>query len=151
MTIRLAAPEDIPSLMRMAERFHAMAPFAELIPFCPESMADTFVKLATHDSGVLFVAEVDGAVVGMIAGITFPHWVNAAHRSAQELFWWCDPEYRGKGAGMALADALEQWSKDIEADSLFMASTSNLTPDALGKLYQRRGFSKQDIYYAKGV
>lgn len=152
MEIRTAQPEDLPALMRMAQDFHAASPAVETVQFCPRSMAETFQSLATGDRSILFVADDEElGVIGMIAGVFYPHYLNAMHIAAQELFWWCDPSARGKGAGLALIKAMEDWAKDIGAKTLYMASTSNPNAEKLAKLYQRRGFSKHDIYFAKRI
>lgn len=149
--VRPAEPDDLPALMRMTQDFHAASPCASYVPFCPASMADTLHRLAVNDESCLLVGEVGGEVLGVIAGVASPHYVNAAHTTTQELFWWVDPAARHTRVGLRLLQAFEDWAKQVGANTLFMASTATLTPDKLARFYQRKGYGAVDVNYAKNL
>ena len=148
MRVRQACPEDLGELLRMAKAFHEASCYAETVEVDLRSFADTVARLAT-EAGVVLVAQRGEEVVGMAAAMATPHWFNNAHLTGQELFWWVDPAARGTRAGFMLMRGLEQWAKDAGCRTFHMASTANLAPDKLARVYQRMGYRPQDIYYTK--
>jgi GNAT superfamily N-acetyltransferase len=149
--VRPAEPDDLPALMRMAEQFHTASPCAAYIPFCPASMADTFHRLAVGETSCLLVGDVGGEVLGMIAGVASPHYVNAAHTTTHELFWWVDPAARHTRTALRLLQAFEDWAMAIGSSTLFMASPATMTPDKLARFYERKGYGAVDVNYAKNL
>ncbi|HVR05606.1 MAG TPA: GNAT family N-acetyltransferase [Solirubrobacteraceae bacterium] len=61
--------------------------------------------LANTDAGTLIVAEVDGALAGVLAA-SWQLALHAAGRYALIQDLWVDPEWRGEGAGRELLAAL---------------------------------------------
>ncbi|WP_025915791.1 GNAT family N-acetyltransferase [Herminiimonas sp. CN] len=150
MTIRRAIPDDLPNLIRMGREFHAQSCCANTIPFSDANFASAISDIATNAASVLFVFDAGAAgCIGMAAAISTPYWFNASKRIGQELFWWVDVDQRGTQAGMHLLDALEAWAADMGCAVFSMASTANIKPKALARLYRRRGYAAQDIYYVK--
>lgn len=146
--VRQAEPDDLDDLIRMARAFHAASCYAATVQMDPRSFAETVAGMATG-GGVVLVAERFGKACGMAAAITYPHWFNKDHLSGQEVFWWVDPEARGTRAGFMLMKGLEQWAREAGCKTFHMASTANLAPEKLAKVYERMGYRPQDIYYTK--
>lgn len=149
MTIRRAVPDDLPDLIRMGREFHAHSPCANTIPFNDTNFASAISDIATNTAFALFVFDAGAGCIGMAAAISAPYWFNSDKRIGQELFWWVDADQRNTGAGMQLLDALEAWASDMGCAVFSMASTANIKPQALARLYRRRGYVPQDIYYVK--
>lgn len=150
MKIRYALPEDLGELRRMAALFHSASCYADTVPVDMDSFVQTVSELASTAHGVVLVSENDdGKVCGMAGGVINPHWFNRNHLVGQELFWWVDADARGMGAGFGLMKALEDWAKEQGCNTFCMASTANLSPEKLAKVYKRRGYVPQDIFYAK--
>lgn len=149
--VRPARPEDLPALLRMLRAFHAASPCIDYIPFCHVSMVETAIRLSTDPKSCFLVGEVESEVHAMIAGVSSPHYVNAAHFTAHELFWWVDPEARSTRVGVRLLEAFEDWAKSIGSSTLFMASTVTLTPEKLARFYRRKGYDAVDVNYAKNL
>ena len=152
MKIRHATPDDLPALRRMGADFHAASCYADTVPANLDSFEKTIVNLFSVGNGVVLVAEdAEGVLCGMAGGVVQPHWFNHDHLAGQEMFWWVDESTRGSGAGFKLMDALEQWAIAKGCKTFCMASTANLTPEKLARIYKRRGYVAQDIYYAKVI
>lgn len=152
MTVQPAQPADMEAILRMAADFHAATCYAGIIPLDLATLEDTIAGLAQNPNGVVLVAKDNtGQAVGMAAAIANPHWFNASHKVGQEMFWWVDAAARGSRAGFALIAGLEDWAKAVHCRSISMASTANLTPDVLGRVYLRRGYVPQDMFYSKVI
>lgn len=150
MKARRATPEDMDAIARMAKSFHAATCYVSQIPLNLDSALSSVANFATQPNCIMLVVESDeGKVVGMAAASATRHWFNADHIVGQEHFWWVDEEARGSGAGLRLIEALEEWATKIGCHSFCMATTANLTPEALAKFYKRRGYEPYDIYYSK--
>lgn len=151
MQIRPALPSDMPALRQMASDFHAASCYVNSVPADLDSFASTVAHLADSPAGLVLVAEDAQGLAGMAAAMAMRHWFNARHITGQELFWWVEPRARGGGAGLKLMRGLEEWARARGCHSFCMASTSNLAPDKLARLYKRQGYEPQDIYYRKAL
>lgn len=156
--IRPAVPQDIFRLGDMGRAFFDEAGFAEKVGAvtvelaCGEVQSTSLIKL-TFDlesfgrtvgtlmdgAGVVLVVEKNGAVVGMAAAGIAPAWWNKNILTAQELFYYCDPDHR-KGTGKLLFAALETAVKKRGVVLFSMAAEEGLRSDALTRLYRACGY-----------
>jgi GNAT superfamily N-acetyltransferase len=143
--IRKATAEDLPELLRMGKAFHAVTGVAEAIPLDEPTLERTFAQLI--ESGVILVIEEGGGLVGATGALLHPHYFNASHITGQELFWWIDPDHRGRGS--ELLNALEAWVKDQGAHSFVMITLEALEPERVGLIYRRRGYRPVEHSYLK--
>jgi GNAT superfamily N-acetyltransferase len=135
--IRRATLEDVPALLDMGGRFSERAKLQSNVGYDPVSMKATFEALITNGHPV-FISE-----TGAIGATLTNHPFNASHVVAQELFWWSEG-----GEGAALLDALESYCSQ-EADSLIMIALEAIRPEAVGRLYERRGFVPLERSFVK--
>ncbi len=144
MTIREAVPADLDALVAMGCRFLASTSYRGLIRENPDQMRALATHLVSGEDGLMLVAEVDGALVGMIGCFMFPHPLSA-ERIASEVCWWVDPGQRG--AGLKLLRQAEQWARGRAAVAFQM-----IAPDArVETLYTRLGFTKVETAYQKRI
>jgi GNAT superfamily N-acetyltransferase len=68
---------------------------------------------------------------------------------AQELFWWVQPEARGTGLGRELLNEFENWAKQIGARWTSVCNITHLRGNAVGKLFERSGYTKRESAYIK--
>ena len=82
-----------------------------------------------------FVAEVDGQVVGVVgAGI------GEFSGSAALTSLWVDPEFRGRGLGTALIQAVEDWARTKKLQQVLLWVTE--ANKAAEHLYVHLGFTR---------
>lgn len=144
--IRLALHADIPRAVAMGRRFIAETSYAGGLADNPGRLAETAARLIDGDDAVLYVAERDAAIIGMIGGYVYTH-PYSDERFATELFWWTDPECRG--AGIWLLKAFEQWARLQGVRALqVVAPRSN---DRLGAIYERLGFTRVETCYQREI
>lgn len=132
----------------MGERFHEEAGMGEFAPFSRIDCASMLLNLIESDGGILLVAEANGALIGMAGGLVYPFYFNTAHITGQEVFWWVHPDHR-KGPGRALLEALEAEAKARGCESWSMVALASVAPEAVGRLYRRRGYRPSEQSYIK--
>ena len=135
--IRRAVLDDIPRLLEMGARFAAKSNIAKSVGYDPATMARTFEALIANDHPI-FISE-----SGAIGATLIEHPFNASHVVAQEMFWWSE----GKD-GLALMDALESYCQE-RAHSLIMIALEAIRPEAVGRLYERKGFAPLERSFVK--
>ena len=85
-------------------------------------------------AATFFAVDDDGTFVGTVTGIGDRHEPGGREVVAM----WVDPEWRGRGVGGALMDAVVEWARAEGAASIALwVADGN---DAARRLYERRGF-----------
>lgn len=135
--VREATPADIPAMLDMGERFAVKA--AMPFTFCRDSVAFTLHQLIDSPLGLVFVCE-DGAA----GGLCHPHPFNHEVLYGQELFWWSE----GRNGG-ALLDALENGATDLGCEFWSMIALDTIHPEAMGRVYKRRGYMPLERSFVK--
>lgn len=130
----------------MGQRFFDASGYSDITVYDRDSMRVTFDGLIASPSAVVMIAEKQKPV-GMAAALIYPWYFNAHHTTAQELFWWLDPEHRG--IGTKLFDALMAGVKAKGAQSLSMIALDRLHPEKVGGIYERRGFRPSERSWIK--
>jgi ribosomal protein S18 acetylase RimI-like enzyme len=142
--IRRATVADLPGLVELGRKFHEASGYADIAEFDALSFATT---LQNAPDAVFLVVEKAGHLVGMAGALVYPFYFNLKHRTAQEVFWWVNPEHRGIGS--QLFDALVAEVKAMGAQSLSMIALENAT--WVGGFYEKRGFRPSERSFIKGI
>jgi GNAT superfamily N-acetyltransferase len=148
--VRCATFQDVPRMEELGRAFFAVSDMEALATFCPGSFAVSLHNMIHTPSAILLVAEVAGEIIGFAGAMVFPAYWNDQALIAQETFWWVQPDYRGK-AGAVLLQGLESEARNQGARSFLMVSLDALRPDAVGKLYERRGYAPLEHSYWKAI
>lgn len=143
--IRPAAATDVPTVVAMAERFLRDTPYGAQLTSDPDRLAGFARRLLENPAGALYLAERDGAAIGMIALWTYEH-PYSGDRIASELVWWVNPEHRGS-AGVRLLRRAEAWAKAQGARALQMIAPS---PRVAG-FYEACGYEWVESSYQRSV
>jgi RimJ/RimL family protein N-acetyltransferase len=143
MTIRPATLADVPRLVAMGRQQMA-ATYGETFADNPAQLEALATQLVTSSTSVVFVAEGDECLVGMIGLIRYAHHLTGAC-TVGEVMWWLDPAARG--SGLALLKRAERWALETGATAIQM-----MAPDArVGRLYERRGYRLVETTYQRPV
>lgn len=137
--IRFATEHDVPVIVELGRRMHAESPRFSFFEFSEEKAVET-TCLALSD-GLLLVAEQDGGVVGMIAGLPGEHFFSRA-RYICDLVCYVLPDYRGTSIGSRL---VREWDKVISEADLDLAESilgisTEVQPERTKELYERLGY-----------
>nr|WP_286164911.1 GNAT family N-acetyltransferase [Ochrobactrum sp. J50] len=91
------------------------------------------------------VLELDGGLRGIFAATIQPHFFSL-EICAQELVWWVDPAYRGRGAVKMLAE-YEAWARSKGCHAVNMVGLGG--DPVTTRLYERHGFTAQERHFLK--
>lgn len=115
--------------------------------FVPVEFCQKWTKLlAAGHSVILGSFNEAGDITGALGAVLCPS-LTSGKLMAVESFWFVIPQYRGHG--IRLLDAFEKWGESRGATMLCMIHLSNLQPDALKSLYERRGYREIEVNYLK--
>jgi GNAT superfamily N-acetyltransferase len=139
---RLATLADVDAVAAMGERFRATTGYRDTLAANPAQLAALATRLIDAPDGDVIVADVDGALVGMLALLVYAHHMSG-ERIAGELAWWVDPAHRG--IGVRLLRAAEAWAQARGAVALQLIAP---TP-AVERLVERLGYTPVERTYQR--
>lgn len=143
MTVRLATLVDVDPIVAMGAHFIAQI-YPSEITYNPTQIAKLARQLIESPDGAIYLADVRGLVVGMIALHAYQHPMSG-ERMATEVCWWVEPRHRG--IGVRLYRLAEAWSREQGATVFQMIAPS---PD-VARFYERVGFKAIETTYQKRV
>ncbi len=135
------------ALAEGAREFYASSRF--LRQFDINKFVDFWRPIIANESGVIFIAEDDGEIIGAIAGMAYPE-PYSDELVVQEFFWFVRPGHRGS-AGLRLYEALEYWARQKEAKALRMVHLMDSMPEKLSRIYKRLGYEQVETLYSKDL
>jgi len=141
MEIRVATLDDLPRILELGELLHQESPRWARLSFNRAKAAHFIAHLILEPTGVVFVAEHGGLVVGGIAGMATAHW-SSDDVVAQEVSFFMAPEARGRMAAVRLICALRAWGEMRGAKWLQAGTSTGLDPERTAGLYEQLGFSR---------
>jgi GNAT superfamily N-acetyltransferase len=151
MQVRKATESDLSQYVVLAEEFHVASPMHGVISFDSVGYAKFFSESIQNESVGIWLAEVDGLMVGISGAIAYPLYFNPSALVVQELWWWLTPEARGSGAGGKMFKQIEEWAKERNASALFMIALEDDRAAKMEKLYVRAGFKPMERTFIKEV
>ena len=100
---------------------------------------------------IVIVSEVNGKVVGVIAGIVSPSMFDNNQKIGQEIIWYIDKEYRRGSIGIRLLKEFEKQCKLNGANLLVMVYMGNLNSELLDRFYKLNNYKLLENQFIKGV
>jgi len=140
--IREATLADVEPFVVLGKIMHEETAFADIT--WDNERVMRFGKLAvTHDDFCVFVAEADGASVGMVIAQIVPFYFSAERRLCDHL-WYVAEEYRGGPVAAQLIEKLIEFAKLNKVKEIYSGVSTGVntdkTHDLLTKLnYQHLG------------
>lgn len=151
INVREATIEDLVRYIELAQEFHDASPMHSFAAFEPDGYSVFFANaLQNPDIGV-WLAELDGEIVGITGALIYPLYFSPSKHIAQELWWWLTPQARGTGAGGQMFKKIQEWASDRGADALFMIALEDERVGKMEKLYRRAGFKPLERTFIKEV
>ena len=149
--VRAAGKADLPICVQLSADFHAASPMQKVCEFEPEGFKEFISKSLENPDICILVAELNGEIVGITAGIIYPLYFSPSHKVSQELLWWLTPAARGSGVGNKMFKHLQLWSKERGAKTIFMIALEDERSEKMEKVYCRAGFEPMERTFMKGI
>lgn len=147
VSVRAAVEADIPTLIELGAALHAESPRFRRYPYSPRKVAE--MALAVIPGGGALVAEIDGKIVGVMAGFVVEQWFSET-KVASDLTFYILPEYRKKGrAALMLVRAFEQWAKSKGAVDVVPGASTQIDPDTTRSFYEKLGYVTSGYQFFK--
>lgn len=144
MTIRIATVADMDALVALILRLGHESTLTNGAVVDVAHTTETVGTFLRSPMSVFIVAEQDGALVGVLALVCYPHLLSGEQRLS-ELCWWMNPEHRGHG-NLMMVEAIA-WAKAHGVVSVEM-----LAPDGrFARYYTRLGFEPRSRVYERRV
>lgn len=143
MRVREATADDTARLVEMAQRFLAESRYGQLFgadPLRLGALVATCLAL-----GVIFVAEVEDGIIGMLALVAVPDPFSDV-RYADEIAWWVEPAHRAGIVGPRLLMRAQNWTRSQRLPFLKMVAPADTQ---VGGFYERVGFRAIETSYIK--
>lgn len=138
--VRSATPDDTGALASLMTHLG--------YPTAPNAMRLRMARIASLPEYATWVAEADGAVIGMagaMRGWGYNHDAPYVRLTALVV----DPEHRGHGTGAALVRAVEDWARTQGAGSLHL--TTRLHRADAHRFYLGIGFEETGKRFYKSL
>jgi hypothetical protein len=136
----LATVEDIPALVEMGAKFHAMSPHKFMGDYDPQATARMVAFMIDSPQAVLMT---NGE--GVIGGTYAPVYFAPSTWMIEENFWWAGKD------GFALLEAMLIHAKGWGAAFCLLSTLENEHSKAIDRLLTRKGFRLMERRYIKEI
>lgn len=143
--IRAATPADIPRIIEIGITLHATTAYASQ-PYVHEKAAAFLLQLIEGE-GVVFVAEVDGQVIGAMAGGIVDQWFSH-DLIAYDYSVFVLPSHRHGITALRLIKAFVAWARIKGAKQVQMGICTGVNVEGISRLYESAGFRLLGPLYA---
>lgn len=150
MPIRFADPKDIPALVELGSRMHAMTRFRSQ-PYNAQKVAQAFADLMNKGlTKYVFLVAQDsqGKVVGGLIGLVEQQIFSDAW-TASVMHYDVLPEARMGGYAVRLLKAFEQWAKNRNVIEITVGVNSGADTDTVGRFIAKMGYEKVGENFVK--
>jgi len=141
-TIRQTVIEDLPGILELVHEFHDES-LNDLGVVCDDAVAKELMPKMIKTSIVL---EIEGKIVGVIAGFVTSHIVSK-EPLMQETIWFVAKEHRKHG--IKLYRGFENMCRVMGMKHLVMGNMSGKRDEVFERFYLKRGFKLSEVQYIK--
>ncbi|HKZ26322.1 MAG TPA: GNAT family N-acetyltransferase [Rubrobacteraceae bacterium] len=151
-TVRPGRRDDATAAARLwvmsAEEHTLYDPVYTTAPDAEKVMRRFLSDLSSSSHSCLFVAEVDGEVVGFLSGELregSPAFQPKTWAAVEDVY--VTPDHRSSGIGHALFEACQEWARERGANGVSLQVAADNTRGR--KFYQELGFREVSVYQVK--
>ena len=140
MIIRPATVDDVPRVLELSAGIFNESHYPQVCTYNPEKVAHLVSHMiATPDEYFLHLAEKDGTIIAMYAGLLTEYYFSN-DRMAVDLALFVDPTKRGGLAAVKLIQAFEDWAFERGAKEICPATSTQVAPERTAQLYHLLGY-----------
>lgn len=148
VNVRTAILDDLPDILDMGAALHAESPrYAAL------SYNAAKVEARARDvipGGGALVAEMNGKIIGMIAGFVCEHWFSD-DKIASDYTFYVKPEHRGGRAALLLVRGFEGWAYLNGAKDIVPGTSTLINAEGTARFYEKLGYERSGYGFFKRV
>lgn len=144
--IRDAIPDDVPALVELGRRMATESPHYAHLPYSAAKMDRLFRSLIDSADGFLMLAEVDGAVVGVMAAIVSEHWMSEA-RIATDFGVYVNAEYRGGTAAARMIKRFRAWAHERGSVQTTLGISTEICVEQTARFYTLLGLRQFGLLF----
>ena len=146
MEIRKAEWQELEHVLPLCRQFFNEIEWKDTT-FEPDVMLATLSALVA-DAHCNLLVVVDGEKIVGTVGIQIAPMFWGTDPVATELFWYMDPEYRGRACSLKLFQQAEAWAKEAGAKVMLMGMTAT-SPPHVRTMYERAGYRYSQTGFIK--
>lgn len=135
--IRPAIHSDVPRLVELAILLHATSDYSKK-SFCSDKTG-AFLHTLINGQGVIFVSEMDGEVIGGLAGAVIDQWFSN-DLIAYDYSLFTDPSTRSGVTAKRLLRTFKEWARIKGAVEIYMGIGTGVNVEGTTRLYESEGF-----------
>ena len=147
--IRQANKFDIKVIIELLKQYRETAPLDVLKNADDEEYITQLLSGLLAGSGIIFLAEKDDLVIGMLIAAIIPNIWNPKARQCSEVAYWVNPEYRGGTAAYRLIAAYMSECDAMVKQGKIQFYTMTKMVNSPDLKYSKFGFSKLEETWVK--
>ena len=136
MTVREATVEDIPALVDMGAKFHAMSPHHGMGEFDRDGIGNVLRFMIESPQALVLTND-----TGLIGGTFAPVYFAPSKWMMEENFWWAGRD------GFELLEAHLSEARQWGAHFYLLSTLENERSGAIDRMLTRKGFSRLERRY----
>jgi hypothetical protein len=152
LTLKIATYDHFPEILEMFERFHGSSNYKNC-EFDQSKMSDVVINAIEDKSSQCLVVLVDesNSAKGVLFGSISEQIFNR-ERTAFEIVWWVNPEYRNTRASIRLFKAFEYWAKKTNCTNIVTGAAEETKETAgVKRFYAKHGYSPVECNFIKRI
>ena len=145
MTVRMASPADLKTVVELGRRFLLEGPYRDELLDNPDRALSFAASVYDNPSGRILVLAEGESVHGVFAFFAYNH-LFSGELTAVELIWYVEPEWRAGGFSLRLLAEAEHLAKSMGCVRMQLTAPS----EEVGKLYKYcGGYKKIEVCYQR--
>lgn len=140
--IRPATKFDIPRLVELMKHYRDASPLPCLLTSNNVEHVEKMLTEIIVGRGVIFVADHEGLVVGMLIAMRNPNLWDPNILAMNELAYWMEPEHRNSSGGYKLLSKYRDWCEQAKLLGTIHYYTISKMINSPDLKYDRFGFKK---------
>lgn len=147
MILRFPETEDIAECVEIGREFWHQTPYASILDYNPEAVAN-LLQILINDK-LMVIAEYESEIVGVAGIVVTPFHFDPSIKAAAEMFWYVRPGVRDQGVGESLLAAMEAMAKRHGASIFSMGNMQTTNPEDTQRLLEKNGYRLTEKSFAK--
>lgn len=116
--------------------------------FKPETFSTMWNHCMKMGLSATWISKSENGHITGILGMSLSFGVMDGNTIAEEIFWFVDPDHRGRH-GLQLLREAEAWVESLGVKRMTMSSIENLQSEKLEAFYRHKGFRKLQTQYVR--